>query len=52
MDDLMRLLREMQSRFRWAVKHSLELFGLEPKRSNSDIVVMMEREMFLVRAPQ
>ncbi len=30
---------------------SLKLFGLEPKRSNSDIVGMMKREMCIVGAP-
>jgi hypothetical protein len=45
MDDLMRILKELQSRYRWAVRQSLKLFGLEIKRSISDMVGMMEREM-------
>ncbi len=33
MDDLMRIITDMHLRFRWAVVHGLELFGLEPKVS-------------------
>ncbi len=46
MDDPMRILKAFQSHFRRAIRQSLELFGLEPKRSNSDIVGMY---MYIVR---
>jgi hypothetical protein len=31
MDDLIRIVRDMHSHFRWQVRHSLELFAMEPK---------------------
>jgi hypothetical protein len=43
MDGSMRVV--VHARFRWAVRHSYELFGLEPNSSSEDNVGMMWKKM-------